>query len=641
MKNTYDTLEFNIIKEKLTGYAHSDAVKDRLLQLTPSLDETECIKRNQETTSARRIIDSLGVPPFPYAGEINNYIEICDKGAMLTPEQLSDINQFFDSGKKLKRYLKKAYTIDEKLGAYGNSIVEFQELSEEITRCIRVDRVDDIASSTLKKIRNSIEKLESQVKTKAEAALKSNAKWCTENFVSYKSGHYVLPIKKQFRNQFNGSVIETSGSGGTYFMEPASVAKIQTELQDLKIQEDEEVRIILFTLSSEILDNAGEITINLDVSERLDFIFAKARYSQEIDGNPAEITTDRIVRIIKGRHPLLDKEVCVPLDFSMNKNTSGVIITGPNTGGKTVTLKTVGLLSVMAQCGLHIPADKETVICMHDNYLCDIGDNQSISESLSTFSAHMNNIIGILEEVTSDSLVLLDELGSGTDPSEGMGIAVAVLEELRNIGCMFLVTTHYPQVKDYALKSESIKSARMAFDKETLSPKYRLEMDEVGESCAIHIAEKLGLPSHILGHAKLIAESADSGKIGMENFDFSKPSGSGDQTRSKPKQKLIKKKEPQVESRIFEYNIGDNVKIQPGNITGIVYKPADEKGDVCVQVKGEKAMYNHKRLKLHIPAGELYPPDYDFSIIFDTVDNRKAKNKLDRGSSKRAVIKSD
>jgi len=302
------------------------------------------------------------------------------------------------------------------------------------------------------------------------------------------------------------------------------------------------------------------------------------------------------------------------------------VITGPNTGGKTVALKTIGLLSLMAQSGLHVPADESSVFSLHNQYHCDIGDGQSISENLSTFSSHMKNVIEILRTATEESLVLLDELGSGTDPAEGMGLAVAVLEELCGRGCRFVATTHYPEVKAFAAAREGLQNARMAFDRQNLKPLYRLEVGEAGESCALFIAERLSMPKHVLANAEKAAYNRKVTEEGEIPSFFPAPKAA---VVSSPH---IVPDIPQKETStlVQRFNIGDSVFILPQKEIGIVFAKANEMGEGGVQVKKEKKRISHKRLQLHVPASELYPEDYDFSIIFDTVANRKARHMMNK-----------
>jgi dsDNA-specific endonuclease/ATPase MutS2 len=316
----------------------------------------------------------------------------------------------------------------------------------------------------------------------------------------------------------------------------------------------------------------------------------------------------------------------VPLSLELSLPDQGIAVTGPNTGGKTVCLKTVGLLTLMAQCGLHIPCGEGTVIAMTDAVLCDIGDSQSISQNLSTFSGHMTNILRILRQCSRDSLVLLDELGSGTDPAEGSGLAAAILEELLRRGCFFLVTTHDPQIRQWAEQTEHVVPGRMAFDRVSLKPLYHLELGRVGESCAIEIARRLGMEEHLLSRARQVADHGP----GAVPVPVSRPA----RVPSSRLQRLPRKTEGSFE----RFHMGDSVQLLPDKKNAIVYRPADDEGNVIIQLQGQKLKVRHNRLKLLVPASELYPPDYDFSIVFDTVANRKAAHDMARKFDPDAVI---
>ncbi|MDP4110375.1 MAG: DNA mismatch repair protein MutS, partial [Bacillota bacterium] len=368
-------------------------------------------------------------------------------------------------------------------------------------------------------------------------------------------------------------------------------------------------------------ENLPAIRLNIEAMETLDFLFAKGKLSIFMKASPVSLNTGREIHIINARHPLLNRDSAVPLNFTSGNKVSGVVITGPNTGGKTVALKTVGLLSMMAQSGLHVPADETSSFCLRNLILCDIGDGQSISENLSTFSSHMKNILEILKLANSESLVLLDELGSGTDPAEGMGLAIAVLDELCAKGCLFAVTTHYPEIKEYAAKKPGLVNARMAFDKESLMPLYRLEIGEAGESCALYIAERLGMPRKMLDRA----HDAAYGRPREERFTALPQVNPGADTPA-PKIVVQNEMKPESKSHKSKFSIGDSVIVYPGKEIGIVYALSNEKGEIGVQIKGVKKLVNHKRIKLNVAASKLYPENYDFSIIFDSVENRKARH---------------
>ncbi|MDL2217941.1 DNA mismatch repair protein MutS [Christensenellaceae bacterium OttesenSCG-928-M15] len=632
------TLEFDKIKEMLKEAAYSNAAKERITKLAPYLDEAECLRHAADTTAARTILDGMGAPPLPYMENLNDILQLAKAGSMLLPEQLSTIMQFAASAKRVKSYLKKAESVDTRIAPYGKSIIELNELYEEIERCIRYEQVDAHASAELTSLRRQIERTQAKIKERLHGLLMNNKKWFSDSFITERGGRYVLPVKREYKNMLKGAVVEVASSKSTYFMEPSSVEKLRDELNALNIEEDAEVRRILYTLTAMVDDFSPTITADMAAMEELDFVFAKAKVSQRMHANPVTIGVAREIRIVSGRHPLLSRETCVPLDFTLGGEIEGVIITGPNTGGKTVAMKTVGLLSMMAQSGLHVPADASSRFSMHAHYFCDIGDGQSITENLSTFSGHMKNVIGILGENNRESLVLLDELGSGTDPNEGMGIAIAVLEELKKSGCLFLVTTHYAEVKEYALKTPGVMSARMAFDRETLSPLYRLEQGEVGESCALYIAKRLGLPARILSRAYEEAYKKEHRQAAGATVDVSDlldgaHAGEPVSSRAQGRQSAIKKREEHapLPEHALGFHVGDSVLVLPQKELGIVYATADRQGMVGVQIKGQKDLYNHKRLQLKLPASELYPEDYDFSVIFDTVENRKARHQLGKG----------
>ncbi|BCJ92711.1 endonuclease MutS2 [Anaerocolumna cellulosilytica] len=628
---TIQTLEYDQILEMLSNNAASDNAKEKLTALRPSLSITTVRAKIKETTDARRILDSLGTPPLPTMKDIKTLLELAEKGSMLTAEQLSFMGQFLSSCNRMKNYLKKSEFLDVDIAYYGKTLQDLTPLLEEINQAIRNDRVDDSASKELKDTRRKIELTKSDIRSKLETMLRSKKDWFSEGFISSRNGHYVLPVKKEYKHQVGGSIMGTSSTGSTCFIVPNAVLKLEEELSLLLIREENEERKILYTLTSLVHEEAASIHLNMEALETLDIVFAKAKLSLDLKAKPAEINDTGNITIINGRHPLLKAKECIPLNFSIGNGTKGIIITGPNTGGKTVALKTVGLLQLMAQSGLHVPCESAE-ICMTNSILCDIGDGQSISENLSTFSAHITNIIEILRHSDKESLVLLDELGSGTDPAEGMGIAIAILEELRAKGCLFIATTHYPEVKEYAAKTEGFMNARMAFNKESLEPLYKLEIGEAGESCALYIAKRLGLPKHMLQKAYDEAYKKEDEKASLRPIDSlfiedAIETIDGVAVNHIQKEPVLKP----VNERSSRFQLGDSVVVYPQKKIGIVFQPANDKGEVGVQVQKKKELINHKRLKLKASASQLYPPDYDFSILFDTVENRKARHKMGKG----------
>lgn len=630
--NAINTIEFDKILQKLSNHAISENAKEKLLALKPFLSERECKAKQHETTQAVKILNAIGTAPLAAMKELDKILTLANKGNMLIPEQLVSVSTFISSCRRMKSYLKKAQALGVEIASYGGSIDELSTLYEEIDKSIRGSIIDSNASAQLRQIRRKIENTNSSIKAKLETILRSKKEWFADSYVSTRSGRFVLPVKKEYKNQISGSVIDTSGTGSTYFIEPTSVRRLQDELSLLQIDEDNEIRRILYTLTALVDENMMALKINVDCMQTLDFIFAKAKLSIEMKAVAANISTKRKIKIVAGRHPLLKQSDCVALDFEIGGDVNGVIITGPNTGGKTVALKTVGLLSIMAQSGLHVPACEGSEFTMNVNVLADIGDGQSITENLSTFSAHITNIINVLNNATGESLVLLDELGSGTDPAEGMGIAVAVLNELKERGCLFVATTHYPEIKDFAKNTSGLINARMEFDRESLQPLYKLQIGEAGDSCALYIAKRLGFPEKLLKRA----HQAAYGSNAANEMELNQAEEEKRPIISSKIQKEEVKKEKPLRSQTF--NVGDSVMVFPKKQVGIVYKRANEKGELVVQIKGQKQLINHKKIKLLTSASELYPEDYDFSIIFDSVENRKAHHDMSRKHDPSLII---
>lgn len=638
-------LEFDRIKEKWEGLAYTARAKKKIWEAEPFLSESALLHALEETTEARSLLEKGGTPPPVSLNGVEELLTIAKKEGCLTAAGLEQIGSALTAVKRLKSYLSRCKQFALSLPYYEENLDTQDCLAEQIRQQIRNGSVDDEASRLLKSLRSEMARLHDKAKEKADAVMRANRECMSDSFSTVRSGRLCIPVKKEYKFKIAGSVIDKSATGSTLFIEPAAVAKICGELQALAIEAENEERRILFTLTAMVAESAEAMEQNMRTIEKLDFIFSKGKLSLEYDGVCPRINTERRIVLQDGRHPLMDPKICVPLQLAVGSGIHGIVITGPNTGGKTVAIKTAALTCMMAQCGLHV-ACREADICMNSNYLCDIGDGQNLSENLSTFSAHIKNVLGILEEVTPQSLVVMDELGSGTDPTEGMGIAIAILEELKKSGALFLVTTHYPEVKQYAEKEEGVVNASMAFDKESLSPLYRLIMGEAGESCAFYIAGRLGMPDDMLRRAAKAAygeeqplafweaekrggtnAAADrSRKVAQQRSD-----GAGQKQR-KAAPRIIEKKRNagRQQEAALRFKRGDSVMVYPDKKIGIVCQSANEKGVLRVQLPDKKIWINHKRLRLHVAAEELYPEDYDFSIIFDTVENRKLRHKMEK-----------
>lgn len=630
MTDPISALEFDRILTKLSGHACTEAAKQRLSELRPSADESRVRTSLRETGDARSLIDRYGSPPLTAMKELRDLLEIAQKGGMLVPEQFSHLLQFLAAIRRMKGYLKKAEESEIGLAFWGGALDPLDLLRGEIDSAIRGVIVDDNASKELRDLRRKIENANARIKSQLDDLLRKRREYFSDGFVSMRDGHYTLPVKKEYKHQVSGSVISVSGTGATYFIEPSSVIRLRDDLAALKTAEHLEEEKILYTLTALVDDCRADLLRNIETMEALDFVFAKGKLSVELRGVEPAINTKRRMKITGGRHPLLDAASCVPLDFAFPDRVRGVVVTGPNTGGKTVSLKTVGLFSLMAQCGLHLPCEQAD-LCLCGEVLCDIGDGQSITENLSTFSAHITGVIEILRRANRDSLVLLDELGSGTDPAEGMGIAVSILEELRARNCLFVATTHYPEVKEYAQRTEGLVNARMTFDRESLRPLYQLEVGEAGESCALYIAQRLGLPHHMLERAYAEAYRVrEVPSAPPAEFLAGIPQASSAPV-SVPSGATVKKQKAAAPSHAQKFQVGDTVVVYPKKELGIVYHTANSRGEVGVQIKKVKQLVSHKRLQIKTPAEQLYPEDYDFSILFDSVETRKTRRKMEKG----------
>ena len=615
-------IEFNKVKEIWAGFAITKEAKDRIKDKWIILDESTLRAELKNTSDAKEMIEKLGNPPLQDVSEILEILEIASKGECLTPYRLERVQSILSCLERLSSYLNRGKQYNNSLAYYDETLFTYEELKEEIVRQIRPEQVDSHASKDLFDIRMKIEQLENEMIQKAESVIRTNGDYMADNFHTTRNGRICVPVKKEYRNKVQGSVIDKSSTGNTLFVEPEGVSRLSEKLQLLKIDEENEVYRILYTLTAMVSDRANELTDNMHLIEKHDYFFSKGKLSIELDAVEPKINFDRQIKLIDARHPLMDRETDVPLTFELGSTYRGVVITGPNTGGKTVAIKTVMLNLVMAQCGLHICC-KNADICMNSGYFCDIGDGQNISDNLSTFSSHIKNVLSILSEIDENSFVIMDELGSGTDPQEGMGIAIAILEKLLESKANFLVTTHYPEVKEYAGKNEGIENARMTFDKDTLKPTYKMVIGEAGESCAFYIADRLGMPSDMLN----TAVKAAYGKEALNLYSFNNDKLS----KSKSSGKIKRTKKTHKKYEISDmYKTGDSVIVFPEKKIGIVCEEINEKGVLRVQIAGKKIWINHKRVKLHVKAEELYPENYDMSIVFDSVENRKVRHDMVR-----------
>ena len=507
------TLEYNKIIDKLTEFAGSALAKEMCRNLQPSTDLYEIQALQKETSDALSRIYQKGAVSFRGVRDIRGSIKRLEIGAIIGINELLSICSLLEVCSKVKAYSRNDRDPDfeDSLEAMFQALQPLTPVSSEIRRCIASEEeLNDDASPALFKIRRSMRQINDKVHAQLQTMVNGSARtYLQDAVVTMRNGRYCIPVKAEHRGQIPGMIHDQSSTGSTLFVEPMAVIKLNNDLRELELKEEKEIEMILATLSARCGEETEALRDDLDLLTKLDFIFARAQLSRSMNGTQPDFNEEGRILIKKGRHPLLDKKKVVPIDIQLGKDFELLIITGPNTGGKTVSLKTVGLFTLMGQAGLHIPAFDHSELSVFHEVFADIGDEQSIEQSLSTFSAHMTNIVHILNQADSHSLCLFDELCSGTDPTEGAALAIAILNFLHNMKCRTMATTHYSELKIYALSTPGVENACCEFDVATLRPTYRLLIGIPGKSNAFAISKKLGLPDYIIDDAKTHLESED------------------------------------------------------------------------------------------------------------------------------------
>lgn len=499
-------LEFDKITALLADCAPTEGSAEIVRSLQPQTDAYTVNRLLDETTDAKRMTVTKGNPPFGRVKDITDALDRAKKAAMLTMRELLDIALMLRVVVSLKKY-RGEYADSDSLDDYFANLISNNFLEGEISRCIVAeDMMADDASDKLYTIRRNIRKAENNIRDQlAKYTSGQQSKYLQDNIVTVRNGRYVIPVKSEYRNEIKGLIHDTSASGATLFVEPLAVLEANNALREYKAAEAEEIEQILTSLSEKVAQFADSLSQSYEAITDIAVIFAKAEFSYRLEAERPTIKSMRSgYKLIKARHPLLPKATVVPITIDMEPGIDTLVITGPNTGGKTVTLKTIGLFSLMAQSGMHIPCSAETELPLFGAVLPDIGDEQSIEQSLSTFSGHITNIVDILNNASANSLVLFDELGAGTDPGEGAALAIAILEKIRSMKAFCAATTHYSELKIYATESPGVLNASCEFDVNTLRPTYRLLTGIPGKSNAFAIAERLGLSGEIIEHARSV-----------------------------------------------------------------------------------------------------------------------------------------
>ena len=511
MKQAIQILEFNKIKQTVDSLCACSLGQKRVEYLSPSIDEKQVEYSLNQSDEALKIILALGEAPLGGVTDITEAIKRAKISAMLSAQELLGISRLLYAVSQLKTFSERLNEIKVDVPIFSsqvNSLVSLNSLQTAINDCIdETGYILDSASSELRNIRRSIQSTEARIKEKLNHVVSERRNKLTDGIVTIRNERYVVPVRAEAKNTFGGTVHDQSSSGNTYFIEPKEVVDLNNKLQEYHVEERREIERILRSLTEEVKKFVDALAVNVEVLGEIDFMFAKGKYARLINGTRPKMNTKGIIRLVAARHPLIDQKVVVPNDIELGDEYTTIVITGPNTGGKTVTLKTVGLLTLMAQAGLLIPAHETSQLAIFDHVFADIGDEQSIEQSLSTFSSHMTNIVRIMERLTVNSLILFDELGAGTDPKEGASLAISILDYVKVRGARTIATSHYPELKAYAYENDDVINASVEFNIETLSPTYRLLVGVPGRSNAFEISKRLGLKEAILTTARAYVET--------------------------------------------------------------------------------------------------------------------------------------
>ncbi len=501
-------LEFTKVKEQLIEHASSSLGKDKVKALVPSTDFEEVVRTQEETDEAAKVLRLKGNVPLTGIYDIRMQIRRSAIGGVLSPLELVQVASTIHASRMMRRFIEDMVEQGIEipiLDEYASNIIVLAELEEPIRMAIdESGEVLDTASETLRSLRNQLRTKEARVRERLESMIRSSnaAKMLSDAIITIRNDRFVIPVKQEYRGHYGGIIHDQSSSGQTLFIEPQTIVQLNNDVQAIRVKEKQEIERILVELSGKVGMFESELNSIVEILTSLDFMFAKARYSKRIKGSKPKMNNEGIISLFKARHPLIDMDEVVPNDILLGKSYSTIVITGPNTGGKTVTLKTVGLCTLMAQAGLQIPALDGSEMAVFGRVFADIGDEQSIEQSLSTFSSHMVNIVDILNDVSFDSLVLFDELGAGTDPQEGAALAISILDSVYKTGARVVATTHYPELKAYGYNREGVINASVEFDIETLSPTYKLLIGVPGRSNAFEISKRLGLKEKVIDMAR-------------------------------------------------------------------------------------------------------------------------------------------
>ncbi|QZO07712.1 endonuclease MutS2 [Enterococcus raffinosus] len=609
---TFEKTQFNEIKAQLSSYAISSFGKKRIENTQPHSKLSVVEKRLTETTEAKKLLDSSLHVPFMGLQSIEHITNQLEKGFVLTPQELLEYADFLRSLRLIRQFFEKNQTVAPLLNRYGQGLNDFNEIEEEIYQVIRNGRIIDDASRELRRARRDIAETQDKIQELLKKFIRQNKEKLQEAIITKRNDVFTVPIKSAYKKQVKGTIIELSSKGTTAYIEPSNVSRWNEQLVYHKMIEEAEVYQILATLTGLLAEALPLIQQNIEIIAEFEHIFARGKFSRELKGITPEINSDGYIHLVSATHPLINN--AVPLDLTIGEDYRGLTITGPNAGGKTVVLKTVALMSLMTMIGLQIPAKEGTEIAIFDQIFVDIGDAQSIENALSTFSGHMQNISEILRKTHKNSLILLDELGSGTEPNEGAALAIAIMEEFYQKGSILITTTHYGEIKRFAEQHPDFITAAMDFDAEHLTPKYRLLIGQTGESNALWIAKKMAISEQIITKAQ--------NYFNDRSYDLEKKSF-----------KTKTKKQPTAADEMSYYK-GDKVFLLEQQKAALVYQEIPFTENVKVFLDNTFIEVPKRRMKLEFRASELYPADYELENLFEDFHTRKERRDIDRGSKK-------
>ncbi|WP_028400914.1 endonuclease MutS2 [Ectobacillus panaciterrae] len=561
LQRTLRVLEYDKVKEQLLEHVSSSLGREKVKQLVPSKDYEEVIALQDTTDEGATVLRLKGHAPLGGVTDIRPNVKRAKIGSMLHPHELLDISTTMYGSRQMKRFIEEIVENGQELPillSYTDRMISLYDLEKKINSCIGDGgEVLDSASDKLRTIRQQIRTAESRIREKLESTVRSSSasKMLSDAIITIRNDRYVIPVKQEYRSVYGGIIHDQSASGQTLFIEPQAVVDLNNTLQEARVKEKQEIERILLMLTEEVANDADAVLENVEVLAELDFIFAKAAYAKRLKATKPKMNNNRYMKLFKARHPLIPQDVVVANDAELGGDFTTIVITGPNTGGKTVTLKTIGLCVLMAQSGLQIPALDGSEICIFQNVFADIGDEQSIEQSLSTFSSHMVNIVDILEQADFESLVLFDELGAGTDPQEGAALAISILDEVYNRGARVVATTHYPELKAYGYNREKVINASVEFDVNTLSPTYRLLIGVPGRSNAFEISKRLGLSDRVIDRARSHI-STESNKVEnmIAKLEESQKNAEREWKEAEELRKESEKLHKELQRQIIEFN---------------------------------------------------------------------------------------